>query len=99
MMSMSEAVEAGLGIGLLPHGVAVRSGRLEALALPVAIEPARLSLVYHPDMRTDGRIRALVAAAAHQARERRQLLLHGSAPPAAVRRAPKAAVVPGARRR
>jgi len=63
MMSLAEATEAGLGIGLLPHGVAVRSGRLVPLALPAAIEPTRLTLVYHPDMRTDGRIRALVTAA------------------------------------
>jgi DNA-binding transcriptional LysR family regulator len=90
MMSMTEAAEAGLGIGLLPHGVAVRSGRLAPLPLPAAIEPARLSLVYHPDMRTDGRIRALVAAAAHVARERRQLLLHGTAPPTTRRRDRKA---------
>jgi DNA-binding transcriptional LysR family regulator len=81
MMSMAEATEAGLGIGLLPHGVAVRSGRLVPLRLPVPIEPARLSLLYHPDMRGDGRIRALVTAASREARERRHLLLHGSAPP------------------
>lgn len=81
MMSMAEATEAGLGIGLLPHGVALRSGRLVPLALPAAIEPTRLTLVFHPDMRSDGRIRALIAAASHEARERRNLLLHGSAPP------------------
>ena len=86
MMSMAEATEAGLGIGLLPHGVAVRSGRLVPLALPAAIEPARLTLVYHPDMRSDGRIRALVAAATREARERSNLLLHGSAPPGPGRR-------------
>lgn len=79
MMSMAEATEAGLGIGLLPHGVAVRSGRLVPLTLPAAIEPTRLTLAYHPDMRADGRIRALVAAASLEARERRNLLLHGSA--------------------
>jgi DNA-binding transcriptional LysR family regulator len=86
MMSMAEATEAGVGIGLLPHGVAVRSGRLVPLALPAAIEPTLLTLVYHPDMRSDGRIRALVAAASREARERRNLLLHGSAPPGPWRR-------------
>jgi len=75
MMSMAEATEAGLGIGLLPHAVAVRSGRLVPLRLPALIEPARLTLVYHPDMRSDGRVRALVAAASREARERRNLLV------------------------
>ena len=86
MMSMAEATEAGLGVGLLPHGVAVRSGRLVPLPLPTWIEPTRLTLVYHPDMRTDGRIRALVAAATHEARERATLLLHGSTPLSEARR-------------
>jgi hypothetical protein len=62
----------------LPHGVAVRSGRLVPLALPTPIEPTRLSLVYHPDMRRDGRIRALVAAASLEARARSNLLLRGT---------------------
>jgi DNA-binding transcriptional LysR family regulator len=88
MMSMAEATEAGLGIGLLPHGVAVRSGRLVPLRLPAAIEPTRLTLVYHPDMRGDGRIRALVTAASREARERRNLLLHGSASTRSWRREP-----------
>lgn len=79
MMSMAEATEAGLGVGLLPHGVAARSGRLAPMVLPAPIEPTRLALVYHPDMRADGRICALVAAASREARERRNLLLHGSA--------------------
>jgi len=81
MMSMAEATEAGLGIGLLPHGVAVRSGRLVEVPLPSPIDSTPLRLVYHPDMRGDGRIRALVAAATREARERRHLLMHGSAPP------------------
>ena len=81
MMSMAEATEAGLGIGLLPHGAAVRSGRLVSLPLPAAIESMPMSVVYHPDMRADGRIRALIAAASREARERRHLLLHGSASP------------------
>ena len=98
MMSLAEATEAGLGIGLLPHGVAVRSGRLVPLALPAAIEPTRLTLVYHPDMRTDGRIRALVTAASHEARERRNLLLHGSASPGPRCRERSEAVRPRARR-
>jgi hypothetical protein len=59
--------------------VAARSGRLVPLALPAPIEPTRLTLVDYPDMRADGRIHALVAAASHEARERRNLLLHGSA--------------------
>jgi DNA-binding transcriptional LysR family regulator len=77
MMSMAEATEAGLGVGLLPHAVAARSGRLVLMPLPSPIETARLTMVYHPDMRNDGRIRALVAAARFEAKERRDLLLHG----------------------
>lgn len=79
MMPMAEATEAGLGVGLLPHSVAARSGRLVSMPLVAPIEPTRLVLVYHPDMRNDGRIRALVSAARFEARERRNLLLHGTA--------------------
>lgn len=77
MMSMAEATEAGLGVGLLPHAVASRSGRLVLMSLLAPIETTRLTMVYHPDMRNDGRIRALVAAARFEAKERRRLLLHG----------------------
>jgi DNA-binding transcriptional LysR family regulator len=82
MISLAEAVEAGLGVGLLPHCVAVRSGRLVTLSLPVEVESSALSLVYHPDMRNDARIRALLRAARFEARERRALWLNGSAPSA-----------------
>jgi len=77
MMAMAEATEAGLGIGLLPHSVAARSGRLVAMPLSTLIEPTRIVLIYHPDLRNDGRIRALLAAARFEAQERRNLLLHG----------------------
>jgi molybdate transport repressor ModE-like protein len=80
MISLAEAVEAGLGVGLLPHCVAVRSGRLVTLSLPVEVESSALSLVYHPDMRNDARIRALIRAARSEARERRTLWSNGSAP-------------------
>jgi DNA-binding transcriptional LysR family regulator len=77
MMSLAEAVEAGLGVGILPHCVAARSGRLVPLPVPAEIATSTVSLVYHPDLRNDGRIRALVRAARHEARERRSLLLYG----------------------
>lgn len=77
MMSLAEATEAGLGVGLLPHSVAARTGRLVPMTLAAPIDPTRLVLVYHPDMREDGRIRALVAAARFEAKERRNLLMYG----------------------
>lgn len=81
MMSMVEAAEAGLGVGLLPHAVAVRSGRLSELPLESPIESSRLALVYHPGMRKDARIRALASAVSAEAKERRHLLLGGSSAP------------------
>jgi molybdate transport repressor ModE-like protein len=81
MMSMAEATEAGLGIGLLPHSVAVRSGRLVGLPLRPPVASVPLTLAFHVDMRDDGRIRALVRAAQLEAAERKNLLLGGSATP------------------
>jgi len=89
MMSIVEATEAGLGIALLPHSLAHRTGRLVELPLKTPVPPLRLLLQYHPDMRADARIRALVQAARTETQKRAQLLEHGSvAPPQRLRRPP-----------
>ena len=69
-----EAVRAGIGLGLLPCGIADRSPALRRIGSPVTEVGAKIWLLTHEDLRHMGRVRAFLDFLVDAFAEERDLL-------------------------